>query len=192
MDYVRYIIDYSTQVIESGGLFAGFFLVVLECFIPALPLSVFVALNVNAFGFFIGCIVSWIATCIGSFACYKFFYYIDSKLSEKIIRKKIINRIKGKVDKFKKIKFTELVLIMTLPFTPSSLINILCGITNMNYKKFIFSLLIGKFFMIFFWGYIGKSFIESLVDLKSIIFILITLFLAYVISKIINKKLNIE
>ena len=192
MDFVRYIIDHSTQIIESGGLLAGFFLVVLECFIPALPLSVFVALNVNAFGFFVGCIISWIATCTGSFVCYKIFGFINSKLPDTFYNKKIICKMKGKIDKFKNIKFTELVLVMTLPFTPSSVVNILCGITNMNSKKFIFSLLIGKFFMIFFWGYIGKSFIESLVDLKSIIYILLTLLIAYIISKIINKKLNIE
>ena len=116
MEIVKYIIDNSTQMVESGGLLIGFFLVFLECFIPALPLSVFVALNVNAFGFFTGCIVSWIATCFGSFICYKFFSLINSKLSNKFLSKKYIKIIKSKVDKFEKIRFTELVLIITLPF----------------------------------------------------------------------------
>ena len=66
MDIVAYIIENSTKYIESGGLLFGFLLVFLECFIPALPLSVFVALNVNAFGFFVGCLISWIATCTGN------------------------------------------------------------------------------------------------------------------------------
>ena len=46
--------------------------------------------------------------------------------------------------------------------------------------------------MIFFWGYIGKSFIESLTDWKSFIYIVLALLFSYVISKLINKKLNIE
>ena len=192
MELVKYIIDNSTQMVESGGILTGFFLVVLECFIPALPLSVFVALNVNAFGFFVGCIISWVATCIGSFICYKFFSFIDKKLPDKFLSKKYVKVIKNRIERFRNIKFSELVLIITLPFTPSYLINILCGLTNMSYKKFVFSLLIGKFFMIFFWGYIGKSFIESLTDIKSFIYIVLALILSYVISKLINKKLKIE
>ena len=73
MNIIQYIIEHSTDIIESGGLLTGFLLVFIECFIPALPLSVFVALNVNAFGFFIGCFISWIATSVGSYICYKFF-----------------------------------------------------------------------------------------------------------------------
>ena len=192
MDIIKYLIENSTDIIESGGILFGFLLVFIECFIPALPLSVFVALNVNAFGFFGGCIISWLATCLGSYICYKIFYLIDDKISKKILKRKLLKKIKEKVDKFKKIKFTELALIITLPFTPSSLINILCGITNMTDKKFIGALLIGKFFTIFFWGYVGESIIKSVTDLDSILYIGITLVIAYVVSKLVSKKLDIE
>lgn len=184
MNIVKYLIDNSTQIIESGGMLTGFLLVFLECFIPILPLSVFVALNVNAFGFIVGCLLSWIATCTGSYICYMFFNYISRFLRIKIIQKQI--------DRFKMIKFTELVLILTLPFTPSFLVNILCGATNMSKKKFIVSLLIGKFFIILFWGYIGISLIKSITDLDSLIYIAITLLIAYVLSRIISKRFNIE
>ena len=59
-------------------------------------------------------------------------------------------------------------------------------------KKFIFAILIGKFFSIVFWGYIGKSILESLTDLKSLIYIFITLVLAFILSKIVSQKLNLE
>lgn len=192
MDLIRYIVLHSTELVESGGIFTGFLLVFIECFIPALPLSVFVALNVNAFGFLPGCLLSWIATCSGSYICYKFFYFIESKLTDKFLNRKLVKKIKNGVDKFEKIKFTELVLILTLPFTPSSLVNLLCGITRMSNKKFIGSLLIGKLFSIFFWGFIGKSFIESLTDVKSLIYVGLTLLLAYIISKIVSRRLDIE
>lgn len=192
MDIVKYLIENSTYIIETGGILTGFLLVFIECFIPALPLSVFVALNVNAFGFFIGCIISWLATSLGSYICYKLFYFLGDKITRNFLNRKFIKRLKDKIDKFKKIKFTELALIITLPFTPSSLINILCGITNMSDKKFIGALLIGKFFSIFFWGYVGKSIIKNLTDLDSIIYVVITLIIAYIISKLVSKKLNIE
>jgi len=58
VNIINYIIDYSTNFISTGGILFGFLLVFIECFIPALPLSVFVALNVNAFGIFIGILIS--------------------------------------------------------------------------------------------------------------------------------------
>ena len=192
MHVVEYLIENSTNFIESGGIIFGFFLVFLECFIPALPLSVFVTLNINAFGFFIGILISWIATCIGSIICYLIFYFIGNKLTEKFLSKRIIRKVNKAVVSFKKIKFTELVLLITLPFTPSFLINIICGLSGMNKEKFILSIIIGKVFMVTFWGYIGKSLIDSLTDIKSIIFIGIALIIAYIISKIVSRKMNIE
>lgn len=192
MEIITYIINHCTSLIESGGFVVGFFLVFIECFIPALPLSVFVALNVGAFGFFVGILISWMATCLGSYCCYIVFLYIENKLTEKFLNKKMIIKIRKSIDKFSKIKFTELVLLLTLPFTPSSLINALAGLTRMSKKKFIASILIGKLFSIVFWGYIGKSIIESLTDISSIIYIIVTLIIAYIISKIISRKINIE
>ena len=96
------------------------------------------------------------------------------------------------ISKFNSISFTRLVLLLTLPFTPSFLINLLSGITKMSFEKFLFSVIIGKCFSIIFWGYIGKSLINNITDLYSIIYIIITIIMAYLISKIISKKLQIE
>ena len=62
----------------------------------------------------------------------------------------------------------------------------------MNKKKFIGAVLIGKFFTIIFWGYIGKSFLDNLYDFKSILYVLTTIIISYILSKIINKKFKIE
>ena len=192
MDIISRIIEYSTNFISTGGMLFGFFLVFLECFIPALPLSVFVALNVNAFGIFIGVLISWVATCTGSFLCYLLFSFLEEKLVKKLLNKKFVMKIKKGIDKFQTITFSQLVLIITLPFTPSCLINILSGLARVSREKFISALLIGKVFTVIFWGYIGKSFIESLVDLESIIYIVVALIIAYIISKIVSRKMNIE
>lgn len=192
MDIINSIIDYSTNFISTGGIFFGFFLVFIECFIPALPLSVFVALNVNAFGFFTGIIISWIATSIGSILCYLLFSLIESKLTTKFLNKKLVKKIKNGIDKFQNISLSRLVLIITLPFTPSFLVNILCGITGVSKEKFITAILIGKIFVVIFWGYIGMSFIESITDIKSLIYIVVALLISYLVSKIVSKKMNIE
>ena len=164
----------------------------LESFIPALPLSVFVALNVNAFGFLIGVIISWIATFIGSYLCYVLFYFLEEKYVRKLLRQKTIKKIQNSIDKFKQIKLFQLVFIITLPFTPSFLINILSGLSRIPKEKYFIALMIGKVFSIMFWGYVGKSIIGGFADIKTIIYILISLILAYIISKIVGKKMNIE
>ncbi len=191
MKFVNDLIEFSTNFIYTGGIFFGIFIVFLESFIPVLPLSVFVALNCNAFGFFIGVLISWIGTCLGSVLCYLLFRFIGKKLHSKL-KRKIFKKAEAGINKFNNITFTQLVLLYTLPFAPSSLFNTLGGLSNMKQEKFIFSLLIGKAFSILFWGYIGISVIESFTDKKSLISLGVILVLAYIVSKILNKKFNIE
>jgi len=192
VDVVEQIIEFSTSFISSGGLLFGFFIVYIECLIPILPLSVFIALNVNAFGFFIGVLVSWIATCLGCVTCYYLYVFLGDKLTKKFITKKTYNKIKDKIDVFGNISFSKLVLVITVPFTPSFLINLLAGLSKMPKEKFFLGLLVGKIFTIIFWGYIGKTFIESLTDIKALIYIGVTLVVAFIISKIVTKRFGIE
>lgn len=192
MEFIEKAIEFSTNFISSGGLLFGFFIVYIECLIPVLPLSVFIALNVNAFGFFTGVLISWIATCLGCVTCYYFYVFLGKKLTKKFISKKTYNKIKDKIDLFGKMSFSKLVIVITVPFTPSFLINLLAGLSNMPKEKFFLGLLIGKIFTIIFWGYIGKTLIESLTDVTALIYIGITLVVAYIISKVVTKKFGIE
>lgn len=192
MEFVDKFIDIATNLISSGGIPIGILIIMLESFLPVLPLCVFIALNINAFGLILGILISWIATCIGCFLSYLIFYY----LSNDVIYKKLSKKNKKKVDKalssFKKLSFSGLVVLITLPFTPAFLINILAGLTAISRRRFLAALLIGKIFMVTFWGYIGKSFIESITDISAIMFILITVIVAYIISKIVAKRVNLD
>ncbi len=192
MDLVADFVEYCTDLITKGGVFIGFLLVVIESFIPVLPLAVFVALNINAYGFFLGTIISWIATCVGCYISYMLFYYLSQKITYKLLSNKMKQKIDKSLNKFKSISLSSFVLIITLPFTPAFLVNILAGISKMRQEKFLVGVLIGKVFMIIFWGYIGKSFIESMTDIKAILYIILTLGIAYLVSKIVSKKMNID
>ena len=85
-----------------------------------------------------------------------------------------------------------MVLVIALPFTPAFLVNIICGIVGVSRRKFLFSIFIGKIFMLIFWGYVGKSFIESMTDINAIIIVALLLVIAYVVSKIVSKKANLD
>lgn len=192
MDLINTIVEYSTEVISNGGILFGMLLIMIESFIPALPLSVFIALNTHTFGLLPGILMSWVSTCIGCYISYLIFYYVSNNIIYKYLSKKTRDKIDKAVDKFQNISLTNLTVIITLPFTPAFLINILAGVSGMSKKKYIVALLIGKIFMVSFWGYIGKSFVESMTDISAIIVMSIMIIIAYALSKLIGKNANIE
>ena len=192
MDLINTIVEYSTEVISKGGILFGMLLIMIESFIPVLPLSVFIALNTHTFGLLPGILMSWVSTCIGCYISYLIFYYVSNNIIYKYLSKKTRNKIDKAVDKFQNISLANLTVIITLPFTPAFLINILAGVSGMSKKKYIVALLIGKIFMVSFWGYIGKSFVESMTDISAIIVMSIMIIIAYALSKLIGKNANIE
>ncbi|MDD6942336.1 MAG: VTT domain-containing protein [Bacilli bacterium] len=192
MDLINTIVEYSTEVISNGGILFGMLLIMIESFIPVLPLSVFIALNTHTFGLLPGIVMSWVSTCIGCYISYLIFYYVSNNIIYKYLSKKTRNKIDKAVDKFQNISLANLTVIITLPFTPAFLINILAGVSGMSKKKYIVAVVIGKIFMVSFWGYIGKSFVESMTDISAIIVMSIMIIIAYALSKLIGKNANIE
>ena len=192
LQVVKSFVDFCTQFISDGGFLFGFTLVFLESFLPVLPLGVFVALNVNAFGGFFGIILSWTATCLGCFLSYLLFSFLSEKFLQKLLSPKTLEKVDKAIHKFQEISFSNLVLVVALPFTPAFLINIICGIARVRRRKFLFSIFIGKVFMIVFWGYVSKSLIESITDINTIIIVSLMLVAAYLVSKIVGRKVNLD
>ncbi len=172
-------------------ILAGF-LIVIESILPILPLAVFITLNIYYFGAVLGFLISWILTCVG---CYISFYLFRNKVKF-WFDKRIIERNRVRLNKLMtgvdKLKFEQLTLLIANPFTPAFMINIVAGLSSMKKRKFISSILIGKIFLVIFWGFIGTSLIDSLKDPFKVLYVVVLSVLAYIVSKIINKKYNIE
>lgn len=170
------------------SIFIGFFIVILESIIPALPLSVFIAINTIAFGNIAGFIISYIGTVIGCSLSYFIFKKIRLWLYDKMYnRLKFINFI----ERINDLSFIGLVLILALPFTPAFSINIAAGLSNMQYKRYLLALIISKLFAVYFWGFIATTFFESVTDITVLIKIVGLMIVAYVLSKIAMKKFNL-
>ena len=84
----------------------------------------------------------------------------------------------------------SLTVLIAIPFTPAFIINIAAGISNMELKKFFKAIVIGKIFMVYFWGFIGVGLIESIKSPIILIKVILMTLIAFVISKIVNDKLN--
>lgn len=172
------------------GLLLGMIIIILESIIPILPLAVFIAVNMILFGNFFGFILSWTSTIIGCLIMFTLVRkYLSNHFRNYTKRSKQIKKI---MEKFDHIKFPTLVLITALPFTPAFLINIAAGLSKMSYKKFTANILIAKLSIVYFWGYIGTSFIESITDITVLIRLTFIMLGAYVLSKIVMKKNKID
>ncbi len=170
------------------GYVLSCFLILIESIIPVLPLSVFITLLFYKLGPFIGFIISYIFTILGCIMSYKLF---NSKLRnklEKYIEKNNKDKLNKLVKKINKIKFNNLCLLIAVPFTPAFLVNIAAGLVNMNFKKYLYSLLIGKVFLIIFWGFIGTTLINSIKNPINLVYITIMLVICYIISKLVSKR----
>lgn len=186
--YLQIIVDYLLQV----GLVGGFLLIVLESIIPALPLSVFIGLNIITFGKILGYVISYFGTIVGCMLSFITFRYILKNYLYKIFKEKTRIKIEDLMKKMTNIDFNTLVVIIAIPFTPAFLVNIAAGLSNIPIKKYIFALLIGKSFMIYFWGYIGANLLESLKNPIILVKIIVIVLLAYLISKVVEKIINVE
>ncbi|MBR3116289.1 MAG: TVP38/TMEM64 family protein [Bacilli bacterium] len=183
-EWVDQAVEFLTGLLASFGIFSGFFIIFLESIIPILPLGLFVSLNVITFGSVLGTIISWLGAIVGSMTSFFISRKIGDHFTKKFKDKEKIEAFRKKIDK---LSYPNLVLLIAVPFTPQFAVNIGAGLSKMDKKKFFAALIIGKLPLVYFWGFIGKSLLESITDPAVIAQILFMLLLAYLVSRIANK-----
>lgn len=172
------------------GFLTGILVIILESMIPILPLAVFIALNILVFGNYLGYAMSLFATIIG---CIIAFFIFRNKvhlpLYDKLIKLETMQNIQAKMNK---ISLSNLVFIMSLPFTPAFAINIAAGISKISFKKFFIALLFGKAIMVYWWAFVGTTLIESISNPVIIIKLILLVLCAYLFSYYINSRYQIK
>ena len=190
-DAIDTFIDTTLQGMGIWGPIAGCFFILIESMVPILPLFVFITLNFLAFGSILGFVISWIFTCIGCFISFLLFRCkVQIWLFRRIKKEGLISE--KTIDMVTNLKFEQLTTIIAIPFTPAFLVNIAAGLSKMSYKKYIGALLIGKIFLVYFWGFVGVSLLESIKNPIYLVQVGILLLIAYILSKIVSKKFKIE
>ena len=191
---IEVIIEYFKSLIQTNnpllGLSVAILVVVIESIIPILPLAVFIAVNMLVFGNILGFIISYIGTIMGCILSFTIFRKGFSKWLYKRIKSK--DNLKDLMKQISNIKFTTLVLITALPFTPAFSVNIASGLSKIRYRKFIAAMAVSKVSIIYFWGFVGTTFLESITDIKVLIELGLILLGAYILSIYVNKKFKIE
>ena len=194
MQIILDVVNTLVETIRTSNIFISIFLslgiIILESIFPILPLALFIATNVLVFGNIFGFILSWVGTimgCILSFMAFRkgFSKYLYRYIDTKEMGKEVMNSISN-------INFSGLVLVTAMPFTPAFLVNIVCGLSKMSFKKYLFAMLLAKISIVYFWGYVGTTFVESLENPIALFKLGIILIITYIISHIVCKKFNIN
>lgn len=184
-------VDKITELSEQYRAFGpliGLFFPFIESFLPFLPLVAFVIANASAFGLWYGFLLSWVGTSLGSYAVFLVIRkFGHSKLLSSITKKKRVQQLIHWVEQN---GFGPLFLFICFPFTPSALVNLVAGLSNIKKKHYFFTLLAGKFVMIFTMSFIGH-------DLKSLFtkpyrtaIVIIVIFLLWIVGKRLEVRLN--
>jgi uncharacterized membrane protein YdjX (TVP38/TMEM64 family) len=177
-----------THDYRALGPLIGVLLPFLEAFLPFLPLVVFIVANVNAYGMLFGFLLSWVGSAAGAYTVFL------------VIRKYGRARVLGFITKHEKIQklilwvdrngFGPLFLLICFPFTPSALVNIVAGLSNIKKKTYLWTVTLGKLIMILVVSFIGSD-IKALVTqpVRTIIVVLIVVMLWFV-GKSVEKRIN--
>ena len=193
MDFLNNLYNLIMNFISSSSIYGPLlacFLIVMESMIPVLPLFVFISIVFIAYGYVVGFIISYVLTIVGCILSFFLVRKVFTKRFDRKFRKRMnIDKLMKKIDKM---KLSTLSLIVAIPFTPAFLINICAALSKMKFKKYFCALVIGKISLVFFWGFIGTSLLESLKNPKILIVIVIMLTIAYVASRLVTKRLDLE
>ena len=183
-------IGFLTELTNESGLAISLvfssMVIIVESLIPFLPIAVLISLNVIIFGPFIGFLVSWLSNILG---CMIAFVLIRELLASKISDDSKLHKMTEYVNR---VSFSALILTIAIPFTPAFAVNIGAGLSDISYRKFFISLVVGKAGMVYFWAFVGKSLEKSITDINTLIQLGVIILVMYLVSKLVNRKFHIE
>ncbi|QRN86105.1 TVP38/TMEM64 family protein [Clostridia bacterium] len=173
------------EKLQNMSPLVGFIAAGLESFLPVLPLTGIVAMNVYAYGFWSGYVLSYLGTIVGSTMLY---FAIRHLFRASVHRRAQKNqRWRSIIEKVQKKGFTPIFLLYCLPFTPSFFVSAGAALAEVDTYKFLAALITGKLVMIYILSSIGFH-IEDMLDrpLKSILMLVAIAIIWLVLEKVIK------
>ncbi|WP_246094959.1 TVP38/TMEM64 family protein [Salinicoccus cyprini] len=180
------------EEVEAIGIIVGFLLAMAEAFLPFLPLFAIVIINLNSYGLILGFLTSYSATVLGSYLVFLTVRYFLRKPAQKyIVKHEKLSSMLRFVDHK---GFAFLLILLSIPFTPSSVINVIAALSNLRKSVYLCILIVAKAIMILLMSVVGydiTSFFTSPLQLTiSIVFLVLLYFFSKWYQKYINSKLE--
>jgi len=173
---------------KAFGPIPGILLPLLEAFLPFLPLVVFVIANTNAFGLWLGFLLTWLGSTIGAILVFLVIRkYGHIRLLSFIKRNKQVKKLTKWLDVH---GFGPIFLMLCFPFTPSAVVNIVAGLSHISRSQYIFAVMSGKLVMIFTISYVGHDIVSLITNPGRTAIIAVIIFVLWYVGKKIELSLN--
>lgn len=175
---------------EGLGPVAPILLAMVESFFPPLPLIAIVALNVAAHGGFLGFLYSWIGVAAGGTIMFLFWRRIVRKFFWKFAcRFPKLEKAQQWVNHF---DTASLFMLAVLPFTPTSFMHLAFGISDMDERHYLITVILGKGVMVGMMAVFGQSLVSSLKNPLYLIFAILIWGGMYWVSKKFCKRHDLD
>jgi uncharacterized membrane protein YdjX (TVP38/TMEM64 family) len=167
------------QEYRALGPIPGILLIIVEAFLPFLPLFVFVLANANAFGLWLGFLYSWLGACAGAIIV----FLLIRKFGQH-------PKVRKLMDWVERNGFGPLFLLLCFPFTPSAVVNIVAGLSKISLAQYMLAVCIGKMVMIFTISFIGYDLHALITKPLRTVIVFIVIFILWFAGKRIEAKMN--
>lgn len=177
-----------TRSYRAFGPLIGFLLPFIEAFLPFLPVFVFVFANATAYGLWIGFLLSWGGSVVGAYTVFLIVRkYGRARFLRFMTRHDKVQKLIQWVERH---GFGPLFLLLCFPFTPSALVNLVAGLSNIRKPYYLLTVMAGKFVMIFtisFVGYDVRALFTQPVRTAVVVGVIVLL---YIVGKILERRLT--
>ena len=161
----------------------GFMLLIMiiQNSFTVIPLLLVITVNITLFGFFKGFLWSWFTSVLAAIII---FYSIRYLFTDRFSSKISPEQLRKMEDK----GISYIFVARVFPFIPTSLINIMAGLSSITLKKFVVGTAVGNFVYFFILALIPAGLLSSGVSEYMIgIIIIIFLAISYLLSKLKHK-----
>ncbi|AYC30762.1 TVP38/TMEM64 family protein [Paenisporosarcina cavernae] len=177
-----------TKEYRALGPIIGFLLPFLEAFIPFLPLFIFVFANASAYGLWLGFLISWAGVVTGSYAVFLIVRkYGRARFMRVLVRHERVQKLIHWIEVH---GFGPLFLLLCFPFTPSAIVNVVAGLSDMRKNTYLWTLLAGKFVMIFTISFVGYDIRALITQPIRTAIVVIVVILLWFVGKQVENRLN--
>ncbi|GEN34622.1 MULTISPECIES: TVP38/TMEM64 family protein [Aneurinibacillus] len=173
---------------ESFGPLPGIFMTFIESFFPPLPLVAIVAGNAAAYGLWLGFLYSWIGACLGAVLVFS--------ICRKLGQHRFLNfltrhpKVNEAMNWMNRHGFSAIFLFSCFPFTPSSLVNVVAGLSNIPISHFVSAIMLGKAIMIFVVAFIGHDVMSFIDHPWKLLLVALAIFGLWLIGKKVEARLT--
>lgn len=179
IDEVRNYLDKN----EGYALFFLFLVMLIQNSFTVFPLILVITINITIFGFINGFLWSWITSVVASFIVYYCARYIFQEIIIEKLNKKLIKKIDTN-------GFAYVFQARIFPFVPTSIVNILAGVSTIKIIPFIIATSIGNFLYFFVLALIPAGILSGKWNTYVIWIVIFAVILFYYVIQYRLKKKN--